>query len=1592
MISSRIQTLLHGLARGLAACATRTRAHGLVRRTSRTLLVCGVSTVALPSAMALCTPSFGLPGAVASPSSLGAVLSGLGVLGPARAADSAVLSAAAGSPPTAAASCQAGPGSSAHSEPAVLPPSAPDRTAGNPVDPFTGAKHAHRVDVELPSVEVITAMDSQARYGPVLASPHAGSGLTLQFSRFYHSGQDYALSLGPGWAHSFETRLARRRLASAPAAGLPAVQLQLLQADGRRIEMQPVERLNTGDGGSRVRYRSAELVDGVVDEYLASDGLRWEWRWPSGRRLHFDRHGRLSEIVAPDLDRISLDYDGQGRLIQIADPHGRSIQLSYGEGRLVGLRLPDGQMIRYVYDSKRRLAAVRYPDGRLVQHHYEDPSGAHRLTGTTEPDGRRSHHRYDAQARVIETHAHDAEPGDALSLRYYWQRDAHVAELEFRGAVTRYRWRVEAGGLPRLESITGPGCPQCPPPGPGAARDAQGRVMRFGEWRIGYDRIGRVASLEKITAPKPARWRFDYASADPLAQPSRIVAPSVVAGEARTLLFRYNARGQLVELTERGLAPYQHAVQTIARRWRLEYAEHARHAGKLVAIERIELADNDSAAGGPAAAVGLSPGTPEAAGRVLARTELSYDPLRRLARVSYPLGLSHGVVRDALGRPVEEVLADGVRISRSFDTAWRLARLAIGDQALRFGYEGSGALREIDTGAGRGIKRSDREPPSGRVLDPGAAPATILPKSSHSLPIGLAVSGPALMQVDAEGRLTETRFDDFGRAIEERSAQRGLRQVIFDALDRPVRWVLPGGEYEERRYDAAGRLIERREGGPAGHRLTVLHWDGLQLAGIDHPEQDSRAVRDAQGRLTRLAHRVANRWINWDFSYDPAGRLIERGLGDGHRLRLAYDAEGQPVRLELLSPSRARPIALVQRAPTQDERVSVERLGASMVMERRIDAQGELAELVWRARAAGPVLARFALHRDDTGRIHTVTHHEGEDRFAFDLLGRLIIRERHGAAGAVLRDYRSYSPGGDLVLSRDEAGVTRRWSSPAADSLGRPLTHEGWALRYGPSGRIEAMEPLERREAPHRPVAGVGARPGEPVTQHLRQASAIAYGYNALGERVWSRVEHAREPARTARFLYHRQSLAAELDGEGQIRRHFIDWAGRKLAIVEVERDRLGRPVTRVYWLLSDHLGTPHAAVDEEGRIVWRGQYGPFGELLAEEGRLDQPLRLPGQFHDRETGLFDNYRRSYDPRRGRYLEPDPLGLAGGWNLYAYVGGNPVQATDPLGLILFAFDGTGNSNPARAPDTLSNVAKFASLYAPSDRYYMSGVGTLDSSSGIAGGALDFIDAASARRRVDHMLSVLDSSLHTAETSGDPLAINVIGFSRGAAMARDFANTVAARIRGGHYLSLRRCVSLNFVGLWDTVAQFGLNGQANAQWNLGIPPEARVVVHAVAVNERRRFYPLESIGAQGRTASGGLRIERGFIGDHGDVGGSHAEGDLSDVALGWMVEQARAAGVPLKALNPEWRTVSEPLLHDARSALQPGPDRDVRGLAPVSALLETQRTGLTREQAETMIRRYPYRLRGVDGSATLAGRVDMAAYSAWLAEHYGHEVLY
>ncbi len=152
---------------------------------------------------------------------------------------------------------------------------------------------------------------------------------------------------------------------------------------------------------------------------------------------------------------------------------------------------------------------------------------------------------------------------------------------------------------------------------------------------------------------------------------------------------------------------------------------------------------------------------------------------------------------------------------------------------------------------------------------------------------------------------------------------------------------------------------------------------------------------------------------------------------------------------------------------------------------------------------------------------------------------------------------------------------------------------------------------------------------------------------------------------------------------EGEV--HFI-W-DRDAIIHETARGTSGQATKESTWIFNPHnltplaklqgkqlmaaivdqVGAPRELVDTETQeVVWAAQYGPFGEILKVVGRVDCPIRLQGQYHDEETGLYYNRFRFYDPAIGRFISQDPVRLAGGDNLYAFAP-NVWNWIDPFGL-------------------------------------------------------------------------------------------------------------------------------------------------------------------------------------------------------------------------------------------------------------------------------------------------------------------------------------
>ncbi|NVD24654.1 RHS domain-containing protein [Desulfuromonas acetoxidans] len=122
------------------------------------------------------------------------------------------------------------------------------------------------------------------------------------------------------------------------------------------------------------------------------------------------------------------------------------------------------------------------------------------------------------------------------------------------------------------------------------------------------------------------------------------------------------------------------------------------------------------------------------------------------------------------------------------------------------------------------------------------------------------------------------------------------------------------------------------------------------------------------------------------------------------------------------------------------------------------------------------------------------------------------------------------------------------------------------------------------------------------------------------------------------------------------------------------ESESGGSTIATPYQVHTDQIGAPILLTDATGTAVWSAQYAPFGQATINSDvdgdgtEVVCNLRFPGQYFDAESGLHYNWHRYYEPRSGRYITLDPIGLDGGINLYAYVENNPSNYRDPWGLI------------------------------------------------------------------------------------------------------------------------------------------------------------------------------------------------------------------------------------------------------------------------------------------------------------------------------------
>lgn len=231
------------------------------------------------------------------------------------------------------------------------------------------------------------------------------------------------------------------------------------------------------------------------------------------------------------------------------------------------------------------------------------------------------------------------------------------------------------------------------------------------------------------------------------------------------------------------------------------------------------------------------------------------------------------------------------------------------------------------------------------------------------------------------------------------------------------------------------------------------------------------------------------------------------------------------------------------------------------------------------------------------------------------------------------------------------------------------------------------------------------------------------------------------------------------------------------------------------------------------------------------------------------------------------------------------------------MALYAFDGTWNEDDDDAAGD-TNVVKFRDAYQGGNIHYLEGVGTRF---GLIGKFLGGVFGAGGKTRIEEMYDKLCENWEAGDET-----IDVIGFSRGAALAVHFTNVIdnIGICKGGDpdAEQLKAKPEVRFLGLWDIVASFGIPRdivfdfqKVNIGYDITVPDIVARCAHAMALDERRASFRVTRLDQHNQNDS---IEELWFRGVHSDVGGgSDKKHRLSGIALKWMMDDAIAQDVPL-----------------------------------------------------------------------------------------------
>ncbi len=1471
----------------------------------------------------------------------------------------------------------------------------PNGSTGNPINLISGNKYKNQVDLEqLPGV------------------------LGLDFSRHYNSAYSRSIGLGVGWRHSYSTILSVRK-GFAPGE-MDAFRLQ--QADGRMLFFRRV-----GERKAGAQYKTKNHVDG----YITTTEFGYQWRWRDGKTISFDERGLMTQIVKHS-QTLTLRYSASGQLLGVVDPQGRRLSLHYSGRRLAGFTDPSGAATQYKYDSEERLVNVVRPSGKIRVYHYQDKTHHWNLTGITDERGIRTQsYGYDEKGRAIVSTKDIGT--EKVTVQYDDENNRRVLTDE-TGVQTEYILG-EVAGQRVISEVRGPGCSVCQEGNVAYQYNNSLQVTKLTRKSglisdFEYDQRGRLISEYRSSSNLNRELVKSYKYNGGMIRPSEINTPSIKSGALVNVVLEYDKKQRLKSGIARGFVQQPEGEYLPTSR-RVDFVYDS--LDRLTQVSNPGL-DNNNTTQIEWTENSLIRSITSADGidqEVLEYTELGQ--IKRL-KVDQrpPFSFKYDVAGNLIDASMDGWQASGIRFQMSYDASNNLTRL-VGpagadveyeydsqnrlvkkhsryytveytwsesnsmlsrrisdsmDESVEFRsyrYDDQRRLVGVYNEQGKELEARELTDETYSVTARGAGDRTREYKfddfgelhkliNENTVSQFIQVNGSPRIEgfTDSTGGQTRFGYDDFGLISYVDSPDSGLTQYLRDNHGRVTQKIDALGSRAAFEYSGTSQI---KEIGLTDTTIKVARKDN-QIQTTNSTGSETRQYEnDVLRRIVRHINvspdepqtENSEKVFETNFEYDN-DRLVSQGLPGGERLNFNYHEDGrlssisldgllfddviiEGIKLES-SPSEAKSglihneIQLAFGNGTATE-IHSDRLRNGRSFLRELSHTGD-----------GIQDQKLSyLYNNQSQIIGIDKGKKPFHRYRFDKEQALTFAMTPHA----LYGYSYDENNNRLVTAINGKNIHQTYEEGSNRIASMKAGEVDIPTSYREDGSIERLGSL-RFEYNNN---------GQPSSVYDANSSKLLarYYYNSRAERN-VKIVYAQDGSEDHRtyFMYENNRLAAEVHSKGDVVRNYV-YAGTRLVAIVENGD--------VYTVHSNHLGAPVLVANDAGGAVWEATYAPFGQAIVnsdpdkDSHLFELNLRLPGQYEDRETRLHYNYYRYYEPITGRYISSDPLGLDAGANTFAYVKNDPVHYTDPLGLLLFAFDGTGNE--AQSGPSASNVVHLRNAYtrdagematgsnhgygSAENAYYISGAGTYDPTSDYDPPGLDAADAAAGGSMVpraeimfDYFLGYLElmqENQHWAGADAHTLNIDTTGFSRGAATARLFANAIDSFIRDDFstfndlaripayvpvvdtagfndriesvrtYLDCNNIsVNLRFLGLFDSVSHYGLDSQDNdlQQLPLGIPSSADHVAHAVAANENRADFQGISIHNSAASGNSASRVELGFVGAHSDIGGGYGEGDLSDVALNWVTQQAQAAGVNINLQNAQ-RRVTNPIVHSS-----------------------------------------------------------------------------